>query len=55
MDRTEDAAAFLIVRTTTAETSLKSYVIGTMASRPNNGQLVINDLGTRSEALAFDA
>lgn len=46
MDRTEDAAAFMIVRTTPAGTPLKSYVIGTMASGSNNGQFVINDLGT---------
>lgn len=46
MDRTEDAAAFLIVRTTPGGTPLKSFVVGTMASGPNNGQFVINDLGT---------
>jgi hypothetical protein len=45
MDRSENAAAFLIVRTALDGTPLKSFVVGTVAAGPNNGEFVINDLG----------
>ncbi|MEZ5583135.1 MAG: tail fiber domain-containing protein [Candidatus Competibacteraceae bacterium] len=46
MDRSEDSAAFLLVRTTPAGIPLKTFVLGTDASGSNNGTFVINDLGT---------
>ena len=46
MDRSEDTAAFLIVRTTPEGVPLKSFVVGTNAYGANDGQFLINDLGT---------
>jgi hypothetical protein len=46
MDRSADTAAFILVRTTTAGTALKTFVVGANAAGPNNGQFIINDLGT---------
>lgn len=47
MDRPSDAAAFMIVRTNaTGSTIWKNFVVGTMASGSNNGEFIINDLGT---------
>jgi hypothetical protein len=46
MDRSADTAAFLLVRTNTAGTALKTFVVGANAAGPNNGQFIINDLGT---------
>jgi microcompartment protein CcmK/EutM len=46
MDRPTDTAAFLLVRTNASGNPLKSYVVGTNAAGANNGEFVINDLGT---------
>jgi hypothetical protein len=46
MDRPWDTAAFLLVRTTSDGVPLKTFVVGTNATGPNNGEFVINDLGT---------
>ena len=46
MDRTADTAAFMLVRTDTGGTPLKTFVVGTNASGANTGEFVINDLGT---------
>jgi len=46
MDRSADTAAFMLVRTDDGGTPLKTFVVGTNASGSNNGEFVINDLGT---------
>lgn len=46
MDRPADTAAFMLVRTNTAGTPLKTFVVGANAAGTNNGEFVINDLGT---------
>ena len=46
MDRTVDTAAFMLVRTDAGGTPQKTFVVGTNASGPNQGEFVINDLGT---------
>lgn len=46
MDRSLDTAAFIMVRTTNSGLPLKTYVVGTNASGVNNGEFIINDLGT---------
>jgi hypothetical protein len=46
MDRSADTAAFILVRTNTAGTPLKTFVVGANAAGPNNGEFIINDLGT---------
>ena len=45
MDRSADTAAFMIVRSDTSGTPLKTFVVGTNASGSNVGEFVINDLG----------
>lgn len=45
MDRDKNTAAFILVRTTTSGTPLKTFVVGANASGSNNGEFVINDLG----------
>jgi hypothetical protein len=45
MDRSTDTAAFLMVRTDGAFNPWKTFVVGTNASGPNNGEFIINDLG----------
>jgi hypothetical protein len=45
MDRSVDTAAFLLVRTNTAGTPLKTFVVGANAAGSNNGEFIINDLG----------
>ncbi len=46
MDRTQDTAAFILVRTNNAFAPLKTFVVGVNATGTNNGELVINDLGS---------
>jgi len=46
MDRSADSAAFMIVRTNSSGSVLKNFVVGVDASGVNQGQFVINDLGT---------
>ncbi len=46
MDRNVDTAAFILVRTNNAFAPLKTFVVGVNASGTNNGEFVINDLGT---------
>jgi uncharacterized repeat protein (TIGR01451 family) len=46
MDRSEDTAAFLLVRTDASGNPLKSFVVGANASGPNQGEFIINDIGT---------
>jgi hypothetical protein len=47
MDRTMDTAAFLLVRTDpTGATPWKTFVIGTNATGVNQGEFIINDIGT---------
>jgi hypothetical protein len=46
MDRDSDTAAFMIVRTNNAGSPLKTFVVGTNAAGANNGEFVVNDLGT---------
>lgn len=46
MDRPTDTAAFLMTRTTFGGIPLKTFVVGTNASGSNNGEFIINDLGT---------
>lgn len=46
MDRSQDSAAFMLVRTAPDSTPLKTFVIGVDASDLNNGAFVINDLGS---------
>lgn len=45
MDRSLDTAAFLMVRTTADGTPLKTFVVGTNAAGPNDGEFIINDIG----------
>jgi hypothetical protein len=45
MDRDTDTAAFMLARTNAAGEALKSFVVGTNASAPGNGEFVVNDLG----------
>ncbi len=46
MDRTVDTAAFMLVRTDAGGTPQKTFVVGTNATGANQGEFVINDLGT---------
>ena len=46
MDRPGDTAAFMLVRTDATGSPLKTFVVGANASGTNNGELVVNDLGT---------
>ena len=46
MDRPADTAAFMLVRTDVSGNPLKTFVVGANASGSNNGEFVINDLGT---------
>ncbi|MGR8941720.1 MAG: hypothetical protein ACU83P_09050, partial [Gammaproteobacteria bacterium] len=46
MDRSTDTAAFMLVRTTAEGAPLKNFVVGANASGSNNGEFIINDLGT---------
>ena len=46
MDRTTDAAAFMLVRIDNAGNPLKTFVVGASAAGPHNGTFVINDLDT---------
>ena len=46
MDRSADTAAFLLVRTNAGGTPLKTFVVGANAAGSNNGEFIINDLGT---------
>jgi trimeric autotransporter adhesin len=46
MDRSVDTASFMLVRIDTEGTPLKTFVVGTNASGANQGEFVINDLGT---------
>ena len=45
MDRDTDTAAFMLVRTNAAGNPLKTFVVGTNAFAPGNGEFVVNDLG----------
>jgi hypothetical protein len=45
MDRDQDTAAFILVRTNAMGSPLKTFVVGTNASGANNGEFIINDLG----------
>lgn len=47
MDRSTDTAAFMIVRTNASNTPLKSFVVGVNAAGANDGEFVINDLGSQ--------
>jgi hypothetical protein len=46
MDRSQNSAAFMLVRTGGPGTVLKSYVVGVDASASNQGRFIINDLGS---------
>jgi hypothetical protein len=46
MDRSTNSAAFMLVRTSPANVPWKTFVVGTNAVGANNGEFVINDLGT---------
>jgi hypothetical protein len=46
MDRSTNSAAFMLVRTDGGGSVLKNYVIGVNASGTNQGEFIINDLGT---------
>jgi hypothetical protein len=46
MDRTVDTASFMLVRTDVSSNPLKTFVVGTNALGANQGEFVINDLGT---------
>jgi hypothetical protein len=46
MDRSGDSAAFMLVRTDASSNPWKTFVLGTNASGANQGEFVINDLGT---------
>jgi hypothetical protein len=46
MDRSTNSAAFMIVRTDGSGGVLKNFVVGVDASGVNQGEFVINDLGT---------
>jgi hypothetical protein len=45
MDRPSDTAAFILVRTDASGAPMKSFVVGTNASGPNQGEFIINDIG----------
>jgi hypothetical protein len=45
MDRDQNTAAFILVRTNASGDPLKTFVVGTNASGANNGEFIINDLG----------
>jgi hypothetical protein len=45
MDRDQNTAAFILVRTNASGTPLKTFVVGTNASGADNGEFIINDLG----------
>jgi len=45
MDRSMDAAAFLMVRTDDLGNPLKAFVVGANASGANQGEFIINDIG----------
>lgn len=45
MDRSQDTAAFMIVRNKPDGGLLKAYLVGANASAKNNGGFVVNDLG----------
>jgi hypothetical protein len=45
MDRTVDTASFILVRTDASGSPMKSFVVGTNASGPNQGEFIINDMG----------
>ena len=47
MDRSTDTASFILVRTdATGATPWKSFVVGTNATGVNQGEFIINDIGT---------
>jgi hypothetical protein len=46
MDRGTNSAAFMIVRTNSLGSVLKNFVVGVDASGVNQGEFIINDLGT---------
>lgn len=46
MDRSANTAAFMITRTDTFNSVLKSFVVGVNAAAANDGSFVVNDLGT---------
>jgi len=47
MDRTTDTASFIMVRTDpTGATPWKTFVVGTNATGENQGEFIINDIGT---------
>jgi hypothetical protein len=46
MDRTANTAAFILHRKTSSGSPLKTFVVGTDAFGVNNGEFIINDLGT---------
>jgi hypothetical protein len=46
MDRSADTAAFILVRTDASGTPWKTFVVGTNATGVNQGEFIINDLGT---------
>lgn len=45
MDRSQDTAAFMLVRTDSGGTPLKTFVAGVNSDNAGQGQFVINDLG----------
>ena len=46
MDRPSNSTAFMLVRTDGSGNPLKTFVVGANASASNNGEFIINDLGT---------
>jgi len=46
MDRSSNSAAFMLVRTDPQGGILKTYVVGVNASGPDDGEFIINDLGS---------
>ncbi len=46
MDRSTDAAQFLLVRTDAANKPLKTFAVGVTAPGLNNGEFIITDLGS---------
>ena len=46
MDRSQNTAAFMLVRIDPSGNPLKTFVVGTNANGSNDGEFVINDLGT---------
>ena len=45
MDRNQDSAAFMLVRTDASGNAQKTFVVGVNSSGANQGEFVINDLG----------